>query len=73
MHFFTDHPSRVNESYCTHFRYACKTGLKLLSYSMVAFVHAIFPFSFETYVSDNVLDMAASMQQRRSELCSHKE
>lgn len=65
MHYFTDHPRRVNESYCQHLTFACKTGARLCMYSVVAVMHGLFPFMFETYVSDHVIDLADDMIARR--------
>ena len=65
MHYFTDHPRSVKESYCQHFTFACKTGAKLCMYSIVSVIHGVFPFLFETFVSDHIIDLADDMNERR--------
>ena len=49
---FTDHPSKVDETYFEHMKCAFTFFYTLLGLSFAALVHAIFPFWFEFTSSD---------------------
>lgn len=68
MHYFTDHPQSVNETYAQHLCYALRTSVRLASYSIVCIIHGILPCIFTTYVSDHVEDLYDEMHQRREKL-----
>lgn len=62
---FTDHPRSVNESYCQHLQYACRTGFNLLRCGTACILHGLFPFMFETYASDRVPILGDRLRERR--------
>jgi len=62
---FTDHPSKVNETYFEHMWCACKFFIKLQLLSFAALVHAIFPFLFQTTASKGVKKLNDCMKDRR--------
>lgn len=62
---FTKHPNSVGESYLQHFGKALGFSALLFSLSFKALVHAIFPFLFETAVSDRIKILNEGMQKRR--------
>ena len=51
---FTKHPNSVNETYLEHMWCAIKFSFKLECLACCAFIHAIFPFLFETTASDGI-------------------
>ena len=61
---FTDHPSKVDETYFEHMRCAFKFFYTLLGLSLAALVHAILPFLFEHTASSGVKDLNDCMQDR---------
>ena len=69
---FTDHPHSVNETYCEHLSYACRTGLKLIGCGVACFIHGLFPFSFETYTSDRIPHLGDQLRDKRKELEKNK-
>ena len=62
---FTDHPSKVNETYFEHMKCAFKFFYTLLGLSFAALVHAIFPFLFQTTASNGVKKLNDCMKDRR--------
>lgn len=62
---FTSHPHAAGESYCKHLTYALRASFKLAKCAAAAATHALFPFVFETYVSDRVPALAREMTARR--------
>ena len=61
---FTDHPSKVDETYLEHMWCACKFFVKLQLLSVAALVHSIFPFLFEYTASRGVKDLNDCMKER---------
>jgi uncharacterized membrane protein len=61
---FTQHPSEVGEEYLEHGYHAMKYALTFLCLSLVAIIHAVFPFLFKTAASDKVMKMADNMRNR---------
>ena len=64
---FTEHPKEVGESYLQRFAHALRFCLLLLSLSLKALVHAIFPFWYKTAVSDRILKLSEGMQKRKNQ------
>ena len=64
---FTKHPKTVGESYFQHFRHALSFSCLLFSLSFKALVHAIFPFCYETAVSEKIKSLSEGMQKRREQ------
>lgn len=62
---FTEHPRAAGETYCGHLSFALRSSFRLASCAVAAAMHAVFPFTFETYVSDHVPRIAGEMAQRR--------
>ena len=62
---FTDHPSKVNETYFQHMKCAFTFFYTLLGLSLAALVHAVFPFLFQTTASRGVKKLNDCMKDRR--------
>ena len=62
---FTDHPSKVNETYFQHMKCAFTFFYTLLGLSLAALVHAIFPFLFVTTASRGVKKLNDCMKDRK--------
>ncbi|MGB2086910.1 MAG: DUF6356 family protein [Flavobacteriaceae bacterium] len=61
---FTHHPKSVGENYFQHFFLASSIGLKLILWGLVACVHGLFPFLFETFVSDKITGLYEKIIRR---------
>ena len=61
---FTQHPKEIGETYLKHGFNAMKYALTFLCLSLVAIIHAVFPFLFKTTTSDKVMKMADHMRDR---------
>lgn len=64
---FTKHPNSVGESYGEHFIFAFRTGCQLVLWGLIAMLHGIFPFLFETYVSERIKVLYHKITQRSTE------
>ena len=64
---FTEHPNEVGENYFQHMGHAIGFCLLLLSLSVKALIHAIFPFWYKTAVSDRILKLSEGMQKRKNQ------
>ena len=62
---FTDHPSKVDETYFEHMQCAFKFFYTLLGLSIAALVHAVFPFLFVTTASRGVKKLNDCMKDRK--------
>ena len=62
---FTDHPSKVNETYFEHMKCAFTFFYTLFGLSFTALVHAIFPFWFENTASKGIKKLNDCMKDRR--------
>ena len=69
---FTDHPSKVNETYFEHMKCAFTFFYTLFGLSFAALVHAVFPFLFEFTASSGVKKLNDCMQDRKSEVEGNK-
>ena len=65
---FTDHPSKVDETYFEHMLCACKFFIKLQLLSFVALIHSVFPFLFEFTASDGIKKLNDCMKNRREKV-----
>ena len=65
---FTDHPSKVDETYFEHMWCACKFFIKLQLLSFVALVHSVFPFLFEFTASNGVKKLNSCLQSRKNDV-----
>ena len=61
---FTDHPSKVNETYLEHMKCAFKFFYTLFGLSFAALVHSVFPFWFEYTASRGVKELNDCMKER---------
>ena len=62
---FTDHPSKVNETYFEHMKCAFTFFYTLFGLSFTALVHAVFPFMFEFTASNGVKKLNKELQKRK--------
>lgn len=62
---FLDHPQSVNETYLQHLLFSAKYSLLLLCGSFASFIHAFFPFLFQTIASSITIRLAKSMVLRK--------
>jgi len=62
---FTEHPKSIGENYWQHFRFAFHISLECIKISVLAFIHAIFPFLFLTTASDRLEKIWEAIQKRR--------
>ena len=69
---FTDHPSKVDETYFEHMKCAFTFFYTLLGLSFAALVHAVFPFLFEFTASNGIKKLNDCMQDRKSEAKGNK-
>ena len=69
---FTDHPSKVNETYFEHMKCAFTFFYTLFGLSFTALVHAVFPFMFEFTASNGVKKLNECMQDRKLEVEENK-
>jgi len=69
---FTDHPSKVNETYLEHMWCAFKFFYTLFGLSFAALVHAVFPFMFEFTASNGVKKLNECMQDRKNDTSNKK-
>ena len=65
---FTDHPSKVDETYFEHMLCACKFFIKLQLFSFAALVHSVFPFLFEFTASNGVKKLNNCLKNRREKV-----
>tara|TARA_B100001059_G_scaffold236805_2_gene290648 strand:- start:6814 stop:7080 length:267 start_codon:yes stop_codon:yes gene_type:complete len=66
---FNKHPSDVGMNYFSHMLLSLKFSIMLFIASIKAFLHALFPFMFETSTSDVV----AKINKRLNSNCKKKE
>jgi hypothetical protein len=52
IQYFTEHPNLHNMTYIEHFCFSSYLGFQFLIAAIYAFIHAIFPFLFETTSTD---------------------
>ena len=64
---FTKHPKSVDETYLQHFYHAMSFSCLLFSLSLKALVHALFPFCYETAVSNKIKSLSDEMQKRKDD------
>ena len=62
---FTDHPSKVDETYLEHMKCAFKFFYTLLGLSLAALVHSVFPFWFENTASNGIKKLNDCMKDRK--------
>jgi len=62
---FTAHPHKVGESYFQHCLTAMRFSFQTLYIAIVLFIHALFPFLFETKGSNKILQLANTMKSRQ--------
>ena len=62
---FTAHPTSVNESYLQHMKSALSFSLVFFSGSIIALIHAFFPFLFEKTGSELITRLHQKMVSQR--------
>ena len=62
MDIFTEHPSRVGITYSQHFKFALGLSGLLTQATLFSFIHAFFPFLFETSASDIIKIMSKEFE-----------
>jgi hypothetical protein len=65
LEMFTQHPSKVGESYLHHAKFAICCGVKLIMLGVMAIVHGLLPFLFETTASDGIRNLNKCLEQRK--------
>jgi len=65
---FTDHPSKVDETYFEHMKCAFKFFYTLFGLSFAALIHSVFPFLFEFTASDGIKKLNDCMKNRREKV-----
>jgi hypothetical protein len=63
---FTDHPSRVGESYLQHMSYALYMAFSMLLGSLACMIHAFFPFIFQKTGSNILFKLIHCVLERSS-------
>lgn len=61
---FTEHPRNIGESYWAHFKSACQFAFYMVVGGVCCFIHAVFPFLFETTGSALLLKMIKNFVAR---------
>ena len=62
---FTEHPKSLDETYWQHFRKAVKFSYKMMLAALACFVHAWFPFLFETTATDLAKKIVDCNEERK--------
>ena len=62
---FTAHPASVNETYFQHMKSALTFSLTFFTGSIIALVHAFFPFLFEKTGSELITRLHQKMVSQR--------
>jgi hypothetical protein len=65
MRLFSEHPRSLGESYWQHFLKAVKFSYKMLLASAACFIHAWFPFLFETAATDLAKQIVDCNEERK--------
>ena len=65
---FTDHPSKVDETYFEHMKCAFIFFYTLFRLSLAVLAHAIFPFLFEFTASNGIKKLNDCMQDRKNDV-----
>lgn len=64
MNIFTEHPTKANETYLQHLRFAMCCGFKMMMAGVSCMLHAIFPFCCKTNASEFVIKMHDILKKR---------
>lgn len=62
---FTRHPATAGESYFQHAKFAFCCGVKLLILGVMAIVHGLLPFLFETSASEGIKNLIKCFEKRK--------
>lgn len=60
---FTNHPHQEGMTYLTHAAFATKIAAGLITAAFKGTVHAIFPFWFQTSMSDHIRNVATQLER----------
>ena len=61
---FTRHPREVGEGYWAHCAAASWFGVRMIGGGLACFVHAVFPFWFQTRGSDTIKGLHGKLAKR---------
>ena len=64
MSIFTKHPNDIGETYIRHCFQAVRYSFTFLFLFVIAFIHAIFPFLFQTTVRDILRELNDDVNRR---------
>ena len=64
MSIFTKHPNDIGETYIRHCLQAVRYSFTFLFLFVIAFIHAIFPFLFQTTVRDILRELNDDVNRR---------
>ena len=64
MSIFTKHPKDIGETYIRHCFQAWRYSFTFLFLFVIAFIHAIFPFLFQTTVSNVLRELNNDVNRR---------
>lgn len=64
INYFTEHPNANNMTYIEHLFFSSYLGIQFAIAATCAFIHAIFPFLFETTSTDYANAITNIMEQK---------
>lgn len=64
---FVEHPNSVGENYFQHFFFAFQISFLSAQISLIALIHAIFPFLFLTEASDRLEKLQQKIKNKRKD------
>ena len=64
MSIFTKHPNNIGETYIRHCLQALRYSFTFLFLFVITLIHAIFPFLFQTTVSDVLRELNDDVNRR---------
>jgi hypothetical protein len=62
---FNKHPNEVGETYWEHMGVALRFAGLFLKWTLIAVIHAFFPFLYTTYISDRIDDLHKKISKRK--------
>lgn len=62
---FTEHPKNNNMTYFQHFCFSCNLGFQFSIASIYAYIHAVFPFLYETSSQDYAATVLNTIDEKK--------
>tara|TARA_B100001287_G_scaffold276859_1_gene290229 strand:+ start:13335 stop:13547 length:213 start_codon:yes stop_codon:yes gene_type:complete len=62
---FTEHPKNNNMTYFQHFCFSCNLGFQFSIASIYAYIHAAFPFLYETSSQDYAATILNAIDEKK--------